>query len=68
LTPKGHAAVVPIKFEWRENGAQVSVDGVAVMSGEALVDRLRFAIGIGEWAEDELIGSQVEVNFHVVLR
>ena len=37
------------------------------MSGDVVIDRTRFAVGSGEWASDEPIGTAVRVRFNVTL-
>ena len=60
LELKGHTEAVAIPIAWDVTGT------TATLSGELTLDRTRFGIGSGEWAEDESIGKAVHVTFRVV--
>ena len=60
LELKGHVEATAVPFTWSESGTS------ATMTGELALDRTRFNIGSGEWADDESIGKAVRVTFRVV--
>ncbi len=60
LELKGITKSVDVPFTWLD-----SADG-AVMSGELVIDRTRFEIGSGEWANDDSIGFDVRLSFKIV--
>jgi polyisoprenoid-binding protein YceI len=62
LTLKGTAQPLEVPFTWSANAAG------ATMDGEFVVERARFRIGEGEWANSATIGPQVTVRFRVTLR
>jgi polyisoprenoid-binding protein YceI len=61
LDLKGHLEPVAVPFTWEVSGSS------ATMTGELTLDRTRFDIGSGEWADDDSIGQAVRVSFSVVL-
>ena len=61
LDLKGHLEPVAVPFTWEVSGSS------ATMTGELALDRTRFDIGSGEWADDDSIGQAVRVSFSVVL-
>lgn len=56
LTLKGASQPVPLEFRWQ------STAGGAQLDGEALLDRLDFNVGSGDWADPEMIDSEVRVT------
>ena len=60
LELKGHVVSTAVPFTWSESGSS------ATMTGNLALDRTRFSIGSGEWADDESIGKAVRVTFRVV--
>jgi polyisoprenoid-binding protein YceI len=63
LSLKGVQQPVEVPFSWNP-----SADGSAGMDGEFTVKRSAFSIGTGEWKATDVIGPDVKVKFHVVLR
>nr|WP_225444390.1 YceI family protein [Pseudomarimonas arenosa] len=64
LTLKSTAKPVAFKFTFL-----VSADGQsAVLEGQTTLDRLDFGIGGGDWADEEMIGREVQVRTRVQLR
>lgn len=63
LRLKGAAREVAVPFVWRRLDA-----GTALMRGELTLRRTDFAIGTGEWADGDVIGLGVKVEFEVTLR
>lgn len=61
LTLNGVTAPVPLAFRW-----QPTASG-AVLEGRAILDRLRFALGTGDWADPDVIAHAVEVRTRLVL-
>lgn len=61
LELKGVRLPVDVPFQWAATGDR------AEMSGELVIDRTRFNVGSGEWADGEQIGTAVGVSFDVVL-
>jgi polyisoprenoid-binding protein YceI len=61
LDLKGHAEPVAVPFTWQASGSSVT------MTGKLTLDRTRFGIGSGEWADDDSIGQAVTVTFRVFL-
>lgn len=61
LVLKGISQEVPVVFNWNPSASRVR------MTGGATVNRLDFGIGAGEWADPELIGLTVRVEFDVEL-
>ena len=61
LDLKGVRLPVTVPFQWTESNDR------AEMSGEVVIDRTRFSVGSGEWANDDPIGTAVRVRFSVAL-
>lgn len=61
LTLKGVTLPLDVPFTWSP-----AADG-ATMEGELAVERARFRIGEGEWANSATIGPRVTVRFRVAL-
>ncbi len=61
LDLKGVRLPVSVPFQWSES------DGRAGLNGQLVIDRTRFDIGSGEWADDDTIGTAVRVSFNVTL-
>ncbi|GAA0694429.1 YceI family protein [Marinobacterium maritimum] len=59
LSLKGVERKIELPFRFQEEGQ------VALMSGEALMQRSWFNIGTGEWSTDEFIGFDVTLSFEV---
>lgn len=49
-------------FEWQSN------ESGAVLSAKVLLNRLDFDLGLGDWADPDWVGHQVEVDVRVELR
>jgi polyisoprenoid-binding protein YceI len=62
LSLRGVEQPVPLLFDW-----QPSTDG-AVLDGQAVVDRLAFEVGSGDWADPALIAREVQVRPRLLLR
>jgi len=62
LVLKGVRQPVEVPFTWSR-----SPEG-AMMDGELSLKRGAFAIGTGEWAAANVIGPDVQVKFHALLR
>lgn len=67
LTLKGITRQVPVEFDWIADSRGARVVGRVVMRGDTEIDRMRFDVGTGEWADPELIGHMVEVRFDLRL-
>lgn len=61
LDLKGVRLPVTVPFQWSEAG------GLGEMSGEVVIDRIRFEVGSGEWTSGDTIGTEVRVSFNVML-
>lgn len=61
LTLNGVTAPVPLAFRW-----QPTASG-AILEGRATLDRLRFGLGTGDWADPDVIAHAVEVHTRLVL-
>ena len=62
LTVKGIDRTVDVPFSWKGLG-----EGRAVISGEMMLDRRTFGIGVGEWAATDVIAADVVIAFTVRL-
>ncbi len=62
LDLKGVKADVDVPISWSEDA------DTATMTGEFTLDRTRFDVGTGEWANGDSIAIDVVVRFEVVLR
>ena len=60
LTLRGIARPVPLTFTWTP-GAK------PVLQGEAVLKRLKFEVGIGDWADTGMIPDEVKVVTRLVL-
>ncbi|MGQ0801388.1 MAG: YceI family protein [Pseudomarimonas sp.] len=61
LTLRGVSAPVPLDFTWTGDAS------TATLEGEAVLDRVAFKVGAGEWEDAEAIAHQVSVNTKLVL-
>lgn len=61
LTLNGVTAPVPLEFRW-----QPTASG-AVLEGRATLDRLRFGLGTGDWADPDVVAHAIEVHTRLVL-
>ena len=61
LTLRGSSHPVPLSFTWTEAGEQATLDG------SAAVERLRFGVGTGDWADADTIGHNVDVRTQLQL-
>lgn len=61
LELKGVKGDVDVPIRWSEDG------DTATMAGEFTLDRTRFSVGTGEWANGDSIAIEVIVRFEVVL-
>ncbi len=61
LTLKGVTQAIEVPFTWAESGRN------ARMTGELTLQRGRFGIGTGEWAQTSVIGADVQVRFDLRL-
>jgi polyisoprenoid-binding protein YceI len=61
ITVKGVAHPLTVPFRLRATGAGRE------LSGEVSVSRLAWRIGLGEWAQTDLIADDVEVRFRIEL-
>jgi polyisoprenoid-binding protein YceI len=62
LTLRGVTRPVPLLFRWQQDGDAASLDG------EAVLDRLAFGVGLGDWADTDLIAREVRVRTRLQLR
>lgn len=60
LALKGVTRSIDVPFTW-SSSAETSE-----MSGELTIDRTQFAIGSGEWADDDSIGTDVHLKFKIL--
>lgn len=67
LTLKGIRAGQAIRFTLVPDGNGLVARGAFVMSGAAEVDRQRFEVGTGEFADPEFVRNRVDVTFEVRL-
>lgn len=68
LELKGVRAEQAIRFQLTPDGDSIAVQGSFVLGGSAEVDRQRFAIGTGEFADPEFVRDRIELTFEVELR
>ncbi len=61
LDLKGQRRPVDLLFVWRQS------DGRARLRGEARLDRREFAVGDGEWRDDETVAFSIRVVFDLGL-
>lgn len=62
LTLRGETRVFPIQFTFDSSGPAAS------MTGTALLKRLEFGVGKGEWASTEWVADEVTVKFKLQLQ
>ncbi|MGD9583818.1 MAG: YceI family protein [Lysobacterales bacterium] len=62
LSLRGHTQALVFPFSWREDAAG------GHLRASMVLNRLNFGLGSGEWADDELIGTQVTVTVDLLLR
>jgi len=62
LTLRGKSRDVPIAFTFSRTAAG------ATLSGNALIKRLDFGVGQGEWQDTKWVGNEVRINFSLSLR
>lgn len=67
LVLKGIRALQAIRFTLAPDGDGLVARGRFVMSGSAEVDRQRFEVGTGEFADPEFVRNRVDVVFKVRL-
>lgn len=60
LTLRGNTRKVPLTFTWTAGDAPV-------LEGEAVIRRLEFDVGGGDWADTEVIRDEVKVTTRLVL-
>lgn len=62
LALNGIEQPVPLEFDF------VQKDGDATLDGRAVLDRLQFEVGHGDWADPDAIAREVQVHTRLVLR
>jgi len=62
LTLKGKSQPVRLHFRWLVQGE------TTVLEGDAVLDRLAFGVGDGEWTDADMIDHRVEVRTRLALR
>lgn len=67
LRLKGITAGQGIRFTLSPDGADLIATGEFTLSGDAEVDRQRFEVGTGEFADPEFVRDRIEVRFEVRL-
>jgi polyisoprenoid-binding protein YceI len=60
LTLRGVSRPVPLLFTWTEGA-------MPTLTGEAVVNRLDFGVGTGDWEDLELIPNRVKISTRLVL-
>ena len=65
LELKGTSQPVNVPFSWQQDPVD---SNRATMSGELVLKRSDFSIGIGDWSSGEQIGIDVSVSFTVVMQ
>ena len=65
LTLKGVSEPVDVPFLWRQDAENPDR---AIMSGQLILQRSDFSIGIGDWSSGEQIGIDVGVSFVVQMQ
>ncbi|MGH1486483.1 MAG: YceI family protein [Cellvibrionaceae bacterium] len=63
LSLKGISKPVALDFVWSEDNS-----GIAQFTGAAIVNRTHFNIGAGEWAADDTIAFNVDINVNLKLK
>jgi polyisoprenoid-binding protein YceI len=61
LTIKGHTKRLAFPFSWKTEGSGATLDA------RVTLDRLDFGLGAGEWADESIVGRQIEVIVHLEL-
>lgn len=67
LALKGISAGQAIEFTLTPDGEALRAAGRFVLSGDATVDRQRFDVGTGEFADPEFVRDEIAVEFEVRL-
>ncbi|MGK7295985.1 MAG: YceI family protein [Candidatus Wenzhouxiangella sp. M2_3B_020] len=67
LTLKGITRDQPIRFTLEPDGADYRARGEFTLAGSADVDRQRFDVGTGDFADPEFVRNRVDVRFDVAL-
>lgn len=68
LDLKGVRADQAILFELTPDGESIRARGRFLLDGSAEVDRQRFAVGTGEFADPEFVRDRIELAFEVELK
>ncbi|HMB37975.1 MAG TPA: YceI family protein [Wenzhouxiangellaceae bacterium] len=68
LELKGIKASQPIRFTLTPDGDDLFVSGKFSMAGDAEVERLRFDVGTGDFADPEFVRNRVDVTFEIRLQ
>lgn len=68
LDLKGVRADQAVVFELTPDGEAIHARGRFVLGGSAEVDRQRFAVGTGEFADPEFVRDRIELTFEVELQ
>lgn len=63
LTLRGVTRPLTVRFQWTAGPA-----GSATLTGDALVRRLDFGVGQGEWQSTEWVGNDVKIAFRLQLQ
>jgi len=67
LTLKGITAPQPIRYGLEPDDERLVARGRFIISGDASIDRQRFEVGTGEFADPEFVRNEVVVEFEVAL-
>lgn len=67
LSLKGITAPQSIRYRLEPDGGRLIARGRFVMSGGTRIDRQRYQVGTGEFADPEFVRNQVTVEFEVEL-
>lgn len=68
LELKGIKASQPIRFNLTPDGDDLFASGEFSMGGDAEVERLRFDVGTGDFADPEFVRNRVDVTFEIRLQ
>lgn len=68
LDLKGVRAAQAVNFTLTPEGDELIARGAFSMRGDAEVDRARFDVGTGEFADPEFVRNRVEVSFEIRLQ
>lgn len=63
LTLRGVTHDLNVAFTWQRSKADA-----ALLSGEAVLNRLDFGVGQGDWQGTDWVGNEVHINFDLQLR